>query len=112
MPRKAVVPITTPVKITFPDKTELWTVIDPDTGQHSVQCDLCSKNLKAGLQGSGNTITMHRNGKDCEKQVTKKKKQMALERLLVSNVLHDQLEFGSDQCMIRQGGAHQMISGW
>ena len=50
MPIKVVVPITTPVKITFPDKTELWTIVDPDTGQHSVQCDLCGKNLKAGYE--------------------------------------------------------------
>ena len=34
MPSKPVEPITIPVRITFPDNTELWTTIDPTTGHH------------------------------------------------------------------------------
>ena len=37
MPFKPVEPITIPVRITFPDNTELWTTIDPTTQHHS--CD-------------------------------------------------------------------------
>jgi hypothetical protein len=89
MPSKPVEPITIPVRITFPDNTELWTTIDPTTQHHSVCCDLCNKIVKAGLRGSGNPITAHRGTRDCLDRVFKKDQQAARERLQVSNILHD-----------------------
>ena len=89
MPSKRVEPITTSVRITFPDNIELWTTIDPTTGHHSVCCDLCNKKVKAGLRGSGNPITAHRGTRDCQDRAFKKDQREARERLQVSNVLYD-----------------------
>jgi len=89
MPSKSVEPITTPVRITFPDNTELWTTIDPISGHHSVCCDLCNKCVKAGLRGSGNPITAHRGTKQCQDQAFKRDQRKAREHLQVSNTLHD-----------------------
>ena len=49
MPSQLVEPLTTPIRLTFPDGTELISSIDPDTNLHSVQCDLCGKVNQLGL---------------------------------------------------------------
>jgi hypothetical protein len=89
MPSQAVKPLETPVKLNFPDKTELTSVIDPVTLLHSVQCDLCGKLNQLGPRGAGNSIYQHRGSEGCRKCAIKQEKQAAKARLQVSSQLSD-----------------------
>ena len=89
MPSQPVKPLGTPVTLSFPDGTQLTSLIDPVTNQHSVYCDLCGKLNQLGPRGSGNSIYQHRNSEGCKNQVLKQVKQAAKERLKVSYVFDD-----------------------
>jgi hypothetical protein len=43
MPHQLVNPLTTPIRLTFPDGIELISSIESATNLHLVQCDLCGK---------------------------------------------------------------------
>ena len=59
MPSQSVIPLTTPIKLTFPDGNVLISSTDLVTNLHSVQCDLCGKVNQLGLQGAENSIYQH-----------------------------------------------------
>ena len=65
MPSQPVKPLGIPVKLGFPDGTQLTSLFDPVTNQHSVHCDLCGKLNQLGLRGAGNSIYQHRNSEGC-----------------------------------------------
>ena len=69
MPYQPVKPLETPVKLTFPDGTELISSVDPVTNLHSVHCGLCGKLIKLGLQGAGNSIFKQRGRKHSGKYI-------------------------------------------
>jgi len=54
-------PVTTPVTFSFNSgEIQLTSVIDPETKQHLVTCDLCSQVIKLGIRGSIIRISQHR----------------------------------------------------
>jgi hypothetical protein len=50
MPYQPVKPLETPVRLTFPDRIELISSVDPVTNLHSVHCGLCGKLIKLGQE--------------------------------------------------------------
>jgi hypothetical protein len=101
MPSQPVKPHQTPIKLVLPDGTELTSSFDPVKNLHSVQCDLCGKLNQLGPRGAGNSIYQHRNSEKCKNRAIQQQKQAAKERLKVSLVSHNQLDFYPDQCVIR-----------
>jgi hypothetical protein len=101
MPTQPVQPLSTPVKLTFPDGTELLSSIDPETNQHSVYCDLCGKLNQLGPRGAGNSIYQHRGSEGCKIRVIKQGKQAAKERMKVGNMYYNQKDCNADHCDIR-----------
>ena|SRR6266436_6461282 len=56
-------PVANPVTLSFDNgDIQLTSVIDPETKQHLVTCDLCSQVIKLGIRGSINFISQHRDG--------------------------------------------------
>ena len=106
MPTQPVQPLRMPVKLTFPDGTELTSSFDPVTNMHSVYCDLCGKFNQLGPRGAGNSIFQHRDSEGCKNQAIRQMKQAAKERLKVSHICYDQLDFDPDLCEIRLEGPH------
>src|ERR1700676_297026 len=63
-------PVTAPVTFSFNNgEIQLTTVIDPETKQHSVTCDLCIQVIKLGIRGSINRISQHRDSEKCKRKV-------------------------------------------
>lgn len=59
-------PVTHPVIISVDNSAiKLTTTIDPETAQHTVNCDLCGQALKLGIQGAGNSLFQHWNSNSC-----------------------------------------------
>jgi hypothetical protein len=48
-------------------EVQITCVIDPDTKQHLVTCDICSQVIKLGIRGSIHPISQHRNSMNCRK---------------------------------------------
>lgn len=92
MPSQLMKPLTTPIRLTFPDGIELISSIDPVTNIHSVQCDLCGKVNQLGLRGAGNSIYQHRDSVGCKTRVIKQRKEEARARLRVSCIYYDLLD--------------------
>jgi len=109
MPTQPVIPLTTPIRLTFPDGNVLISSIDPATNLHSVQCDLCGKVNQLGIRGAGNSIYQHRDSVGCKARVIRQTKEEARARLRVSCVYYDLLHSEPDQCMIRLEEAQQKI---
>jgi hypothetical protein len=81
-------PVTTPVKFSFDNgEIQLTSVIDPETKQHLVTCDLCSQVIKLGVRGSINRISQHRDSEKCKRNVFKLSKLGSKNRNLVSEAL-------------------------
>ena len=81
-------PVTTPVKFSFDNgEIQLTSVIDPDTKQHLVTCDLCSQVIKLGVRGSINRISQHRDSEKCKRRVFRESKLGSKNRNLVSEAL-------------------------
>ena len=87
MPYQPIKPLKTPVKLSFPDGTELTSLFDPATNQHTVLCDLCGKLNQLGPQEGGNSIYQHRGSDGCKIPVIKQDKKAARERLEVSYLI-------------------------
>ena len=65
-------PVETPVSFSFDNgEIQFTTVIDPDTKQHLVTCDLCSQVIKLGIRGSIGPISQHRDSEKCKRWVFK-----------------------------------------
>jgi len=77
-------PVTEPVTFSFDNGILLTSVIDPETKQHSVCCDLCGQTLKLGIRAAGNPLIQHRGSDLCKKRALRAAKMAAKGRLLVS----------------------------
>src|SRR5882762_1287361 len=80
------VPVATPITFSFDSgEIQLTSVIDPETKQHVVTCDLCSQVIKLGIRGSINCISQHRDGVKCRRSAFKVSKLDSKKRNLVSD---------------------------
>ena len=66
---------------------QLTSVIDPETKQHLVTCDLCSQVIKLGIRGSITRISQHRDGVKCKRSAFKVSKLDSKTRNLVSEAI-------------------------
>jgi len=63
-------PVSTPVTFSFDNgEIQLTSIIDPETKQHLVTCDLCSQVIKVGIRGSIAPISEHRDSVKCKRKV-------------------------------------------
>ena len=61
-------PVEAPVTFSFNSgQVQLTSVIDPETKQHLVTCDLCSQVIKLGIKGSIHPIFQHRDSVKCKR---------------------------------------------
>ena len=59
-------PVAIPVTFSFNNgEIQLTSVIDPETKQHLVTCDLCGQVIKLGIRGSIGPIYQHRDSEKC-----------------------------------------------
>ena len=78
-------PVETPVTLSFNNgETQLTSVIDPDTKQHLVTCDLCGQVIQLGVRGSIICISQHRDSEKCKRRVFSMVKLDSKKRNLVS----------------------------
>jgi hypothetical protein len=92
--------VETPVTFSFNSgEIQLTSVIDPETKQHSVTCDLCSQIIKLGIRGSINPISLHRDSEKCKRRVFKESKLDSKNRNLVSEEIQVMLFSCSNQLM-------------
>ena len=78
-------PVTTPVTFSFNNgEIQLTSVIDPETQQHFVTCDLCTQVIKLGIRGSITHISQHRDSEKCKRKVFQVSKLDSKNRNLVS----------------------------
>jgi hypothetical protein len=81
-------PVETPVSFSFDNgEVQFTSVIDPDTKQHLVTCDLCSQVIKLGIRGSINPISQHRDSVNCKRKVFNEAKLVSKNRNLVSQAI-------------------------
>ena len=82
-------PVATPVTFSFDSgEIQLTSVIDPETKQHLMTCDLCSQVIKLGIRGSINCISQHRDGEKCKgKKAFRMSKLDSKSRNLVSGTI-------------------------
>jgi hypothetical protein len=93
-------PVETPVSFSFNNgEVQLTSVIDPDTKQHLVTCDLCSQVIKLGIRGSIHPISQHRDSVNCKRRVFNEAKLDSKNRNLVSQIILIMLCLGPDQLM-------------
>jgi hypothetical protein len=93
-------PVATPLTFSFDNgEIKLTSVIDPETKQHLVTCDLCSQVIKLGIRGSINRISQHRDGEKCKRRVFQVSKLDSKNRNLVSEAILFILCSCSDQLM-------------
>ena len=79
-------PVANPVTLSFDNgDIQLTSVIDPETKQHLVTCDLCSQVIKLGIRGSITRISQHRDGVKCRRSAFKVSKLDSKKRNLVSD---------------------------
>ena len=90
-------PVETPVSFSFDNgEIQFTTVIDPDTKQHLVTCDLCSQVIKLGIRGSIHPISQHRDSVNCKRRAFNEAKLNAKNRNLVSQAKLIMLYSGPD----------------
>ena len=93
-------PVANPVTFSFDNgDIQLTSVIDPETKQHSVICDLCSQVIKLGIRGSITRISQHRDGEKCRRKAFNMSKLDSKKRNLVSEAIPIMLWSYSDQLM-------------
>ena len=89
-------PVTTPVTFSFDSgEIQLTSVIDPETEQLLVTCDLCSQVIKLGIRGSIHPISQHRDSVNCKRRAFKESKLDSKSQNLVSQVILIMLCSGS-----------------
>ena len=82
------IPVATPVTFSFDSgEIQLTSIIDPETKQHSVTCDLYNQVIKLGIRGSINRISQHRDGENCKRKAFKMSKLNSKSRHLVSGTI-------------------------
>jgi hypothetical protein len=65
-------PVASPITFSFNNGEILLTsVIDPQTKQHLVTCDLCNQIIKLGIRGSIVPISLHRDSEKCKRKMFK-----------------------------------------
>ena len=63
-------PVTTPVTFSFNNgEIQLTSVVELETKQHFVTCDLCIQVIKLGIRGSINCISQHRDSEKGKRNV-------------------------------------------
>jgi hypothetical protein len=93
-------PVPDPVILSFDNgDIQLTSVIDPETKQHLVTCDLCSQVIKLGIRGSITCISQHRDGVKCKRSAFKVSKLDSKKRNLVSEAIPIMLWSCSDELM-------------
>ena len=70
-------------------------LIDPETKQHLVTCDLCNQVIKLGIRGSIHPISQHRDSVNCKRRAFKESKLDLKSRNLVSQAILIMLCSGS-----------------
>ena len=81
-------PVTTPVTFSFNNgEIQLTSVIEPETKQHFVTCDLCIQVIKLGIRGSINHISQHRDSEKCKRKVFQLSELDSKNRNLVSEAI-------------------------
>jgi hypothetical protein len=96
-------PVKTPVTFSFNSgKIQLTSVIDPETKQHSVTCDLCSQIIKLGIIRSINPISLHRDSEKFKRRVFKESKLDSKNR----NLMSEEIQVMLFSC------SNQLMSGW
>ena len=94
-------PVATPVAFSFNNgEIQLTSVINPETRQHLVTCDLCNQVIKLGMRGSIGPISQHRNSEKCERWIFKVSKLNSKNRNLVSEAIQIMSFSDSDQLML------------
>src|SRR5882762_7241039 len=94
------VPVATPITFSFDSgEIQLTSVIDPETKQHSVTCDLCSQVIKLGIRGSINRISQHGDCERCKRKAFKVSKLVSKNRNLVSDIILIMLCFCTNKLM-------------
>jgi hypothetical protein len=79
-------PLATPATFSFNGgEVQLTSVIDPETKQHLVTCDLCSQVIQLGIRGSIHPISQHRDSVKCKRAVFNVSKLNSKNRNLVSH---------------------------
>ena len=66
---------------------QLTSVIDPETKQHLVTCDLCSQVIKLGIKRSITPISLHRDSEKCKRKAFKESKINSRNQNLVSKLI-------------------------
>ena len=85
-------PVPDPVILSFDNgDIQLTSVIDPETKQHLVTCDLCSQVIKLGIRGSITCISQHRDGVKCKRSAFRASKLVSKNRNLVSETILNML---------------------
>jgi hypothetical protein len=93
-------PVATAVTFSFNNgEIQLTSVIDPETKQHLVTCDLCSQVIKLGIRGSIGPISHHRDSEKCKRRVFKVSKLDSKNRNLVSEAIQIMPFSNSDHLM-------------
>jgi hypothetical protein len=81
-------PVSTPVTFSFDNgEIQLTSIIDPETKQHLVTCDLCSQVIKVGIRGSIAPISEHRDSVKCKRKAFNASKLNSKNRNLVSEAI-------------------------
>ena len=102
-------PAATPVTFSFDNgEIQLISVIDPETRQHLVTCDLCNQIIKLaiGIRGSIGPISQHIDSEKCKRWVFEVSKLNSKNRNLVGEAIQIMPFSNSDQLM--SGWDHQM----
>ena len=100
-------PVATPVSFSFDNgEIQLTSVIDSETKQHLVTCDLCNQVMKLGIRGSIGPISQHRDSEKCKRWVFEVSKLNSKNRNLVGEAIQIMQFSNSDQLM--SGWDHQM----
>ena len=94
-------PVTTPVTFSFDNgEVQLISVIDPETKQHLMTCDLCSQVIKLGIRASIHPISQHRDSEKCKRRAFNVAKLDSKNRNLVSWVIQIILFCCSEQLVV------------
>ena len=93
-------PVTSPVTLFFNGgEVQLPSVIDLETKQHLVTCDLCSQVIKLGVRGSIIRISQHRDSERCKRTAFNMSILASKSRNLVGGAIQIILCFCSDWLM-------------
>jgi hypothetical protein len=76
-----------PIKITIADGKQIDAVYNPELQQYTVQCDFCHSEFKLVPRGAGNALHQRRGNNTCQKKALNYRKNMAKQRVEVSQWL-------------------------